>query len=247
VLQLVKREELEQMIKEKILLIGDSGTGKTYTSVKVAEFVAEAGRKVVYIDPDVGAERELELLSDEALENIELKVTTDWLSTKHAIMSEDACFLKVLDGLGSVFEQAKVYLVDRFLAQRYYVVGDKELEIKHKETFTLPWASYPKVYDDVRMAVHNLCIKQKPHVICTMHAWGESEARQRLTEDIYRKFDTVIDLRRTPVSQPLPGIVYDAVLRKHRGRPITAKAVLEKHVEQLRKLFGRRMKGGVSD
>ena len=246
---MVKRSELENKIKEKILLIGDSATGKTYTVAKVAGYVAGNGKKVVLIDPEYGAERELELLPDDILENIELRVTPDWLKTKEALEKPDAdCFLKMLDGLGDVFEQSMTYLNERFLGQGYYSAGDAEKEIKHKETFVFPWSAYPKVYDDVRKTVRMLCLKQAPHIICTMHSFGEAETRQRLTEDIYRKFDTTITLRReivdytdTVTREQTKKFEYQAILNKHRGKPITAFAMLKDHVGQLNKLFAKRM------
>ena len=245
---MVKREELEQMIKEKIVLIGDTGKGKTYTAVKISEFVASHGKDVVYIDPEYGSQRELELLSDEVLERINLKVTPGWLETKKAIESNDGCFLKVLDGLSEVFEQMKYWLQNRFILQGYYVAGDTDKEIRHKETFVLPFTAYPKVYDALRQSVRLLCNKQKPHVICTMHLLGETAARLRLSEDIYRKFDTMIRVRRdvaevkdTTTGDAINRYVYDALLHKHRGRPITAVARMSDHVKAMKKLFAKRM------
>ena len=238
------------MIKEKILLIGDSGAGKTFTSVKVAELCVQNGKDVVFIDPEYGSERELELLSDEVLEHIELKVTPTWLETKKAIETEDECFLKVLDGLSEIFEQAKYHLQDRFLLQGYYVAGDVEKKIKHKETFVLPFTAYPKVYDALRRSVRLLCMRQKPHVICTMHLLGESKsgARERLGSDIYRKFDTMIELSQDIVEEQdsigqgtIKKYAYEGLLKKHRGRPITSRAILADHVKQMKKLFARRM------
>lgn len=237
---MVKRSELETKIKEKILLTGGTGVGKTHTAVKIAEFVAEHGRRVVFIDTEYGAERELELLSDEVLENIELRVTPSWEMLKGAVFSNDDCFLKIVDGLSAVFELNKAFVEDRFVARGRYMVGEKEIEITDRAVFTLPWQSYPKVYDSVRSVCREL-VEQKPHIICTHHPFGESETKMRLTEDIARKFDTILELRRTPVTQPKPAIRYEAVLRKHRGRGFSAFVVFEGYIEQLKKLFGRRL------
>lgn len=237
---MVKREELKQKVKEKVLLVGDSGTGKTFTCVKVAEFVASHGKQVVFIDNERGAERELELLGDEVLENIELKDTPDWGKMREAIVEEKACYLKVVDGLSAVFSATKFWLEDRYVSHGKYMVGESEIEIKDRQVFSLPWQAYSKVYDALRKACHVL-VKQSPHIIVTMSSFGKTETKERLEEDIYRKFDTVMLLRKTQVSMPVPSIKYDAVLRKHRGRPFVAHAVVGDHVEQLKKLFARRM------
>ena len=195
---------------------------------------------MVYVDPEYGAERELELLSDGILEMIELHIVPSWNELKNAIFRSDECFLKVVDGLSAVFELNKGFVEDRFVARGRYMAGEKEIEITDRAVFTLPWRAYPVVYDSVRSACREL-VEQKPHIICTMSQLGESEARMRLRDDVFRKFDTVLDLRATLVTQPKPSMLYDAVLRKHRGRPIVAHAVVDKPVEQLKNLFARRM------
>lgn len=237
---MVKRTELEAKIKEKILLMGDSGVGKTYTCTKIAKLVAGAGKKVVYIDPEYGAERELEGLTDAELEMIELKIVPRWEMIKPAIEANDDCFLKIVDGISEVFDASMHYLEQRFLAQGKYVVGDKEQVIHDKETFVLPFVSYPKVYEDVKIACTKL-IEQKPHILCTAHPFGSSDARQRLAESIYRRFDTVLDLRIQTTSIPVPSSSYVALCKKHRGAKVGGGAVVKDHVTQLENLFKKRL------
>lgn len=238
---MVKRSELQAKIKEKILLIGETGTGKTFTSAKVANFVAGHGKKVVFIDPERGAGKELEMLSDEVLENIEFRDTPEWDPFKKAIFKNDNCFLKVVDGLSEAFVSSKIYLEDRYVAHGKYMTGkaEAEIEITDKEIFTLPFVAYSKVYDFIIKICHEL-VKQSPHIIVTMHSFGGSEAKQRLEADVFRKFDIIFELRRTPKTTP-PSIVYDAVLKKRRGRPFKAFYAMPNYVEQLEKLFAKRM------
>lgn len=237
---MVTRDELQAKIKEKILLMGDSGVGKTYTCVRLANLVAGAGKKVVYIDPEFGAERELDLLSDEVLKNVELKIVPRWEMIKPAIEANDDCFLKILDGISEVFDASMHYLEQRFLAQGKYVAGDKEQVINDKETFVLPFVAYPRVYEDVKIACNKL-IEQKPHIICTAHPFGGSDTRQRLAESVYRKFDTVLDLKIQTTSLPVPSSSYIALCRKHRGAKVGASALVRDHVTQLENLFKKRL------
>lgn len=237
---MVKRTELEAKIKEKILLVGNSGTGKTYSCVRVAKLVVGAGKKVVYIDTDLGAERELEGLIDTELENIELKICTRWETIKTAIELNDDCFLKIVDGISSVFDAKLHYLEQRCLAQGKYIVSDKEFTISDKETFVLPYVSYPRIYEDVKSSCNSL-IEQKAHLICTAHPFGESDSRQRLAESIYRKFDTILDLRIQTTSIPVPSSSYVALCKKHRGAKVGGGAVVKDHVTQLENLFKKRL------
>jgi len=236
---MVKKEELMKKIKEKILLRGQTGVGKTYTAVRLAEFVASRGYKVVYIDPEWGAERELELLDDEVLENIELRIVPEWKSFKYECLKNDTCFLKVVDGLSEGFELALRFLEERYERLGYYVVQDKEIQIRDRDSFVLPYMAYPKVYSGVKEIVHNL-VKHSYHIICTAHPFKETATQQALEQAIFRKFDTIIDLEKRESMTP-PSIEYVAFLKKHRGKAITSYAMLEDHIGQLKKLFERRM------
>lgn len=236
---MVRREELEQKIKEKILLIGDTAAGKTFTAVKVAEFLARYGKQVVFIDPERGAERELELLGDEVLQNIVLKDTPEWEDFKKAIWSNDNCFLKIVDGLSEAFVGSKVWLEDRYISHGKYMVGESEVEIKDREIFTLPWQGYPKVYDTIRKICHEL-VKQSPHILVTMHSFGTTATKEKLEEDVFRKFDTIMELRRK-LDTTQTKLVYDAVLKKHRGRQFIAYLSFGNCVDKLNGLFAKRM------
>ena len=242
---MVRKSELRAKVKEKILLIGDTGVGKTYTCVKIAGFVAGHGKKVVYIDTERGAGRELEALPDEVLENITYVDAPEWDAMQRAVFRNDSCFLKILDGISEVFVASKFWLEDRFIAKGKYQVGESEIEITDREVFTLPWQSYSKVYDFVRKTVHEL-VKQSPHILVTMHPFGDTETKRSLEADVFRKFDTILELRRTTKQTP-PSIVYDAVLRKHRGRPFEAFYAMTNYIDKLKKLFARRMGVEVND
>jgi len=237
---MVRRDELESKIKEKVLLVGDAGSGKTYTAVQVAKLVAENGKKVVLIDPEYGAERELELLPDAVLENINLKITPRWEMLKTAIESNDDCFLKILDGVTEVFESVKHYVEQRILAQGKYVVGNASIEITDRETFVLPYVMYPKVYSEVQATCRKL-VEQKPHMICTAHPFGDSETRKRLEESVYRSFDTILSLKVQSAALPVPSVSYMALCRKHRGKSLTGLSMVKDHVGQLESLFKKRM------
>lgn len=237
---MVKRSELEAKIKEKILLSGNSGSGKTYTAVKIAKLVAETGRKVTFIDPEHGAERELELLSDEVLENIDLKITPRWEMLRSAIESKDDAFLKILDGLSEVFELCKHFLEQRYISRGKYIAGEKEISITDPQVFVLPWVGYPKVYSEVLASCRKL-VEQKPHMVVTMHDFGETDARRRLTENVYRKFDTVLELKVQTATLPVPMASYMAQCRKHRGKSLAGLALVKDHIKQLEGLFNKRM------
>jgi len=212
----VRKEEIEKLIKEKILLIGEAGSGKTFNAVQIAGYLSEKGQKVMYVDPEYGAERELLKLTDAQLENIELRVCPEWMQFKEVIQEDADCYIKIIDGLSEALELFRRYLESKFVAQGFYVAGDTEFTIKDPDTFMLPWNSYPKVYDEARGVVYKL-LRHDYQILATMHPLKASDTKRELEQSIKRKFDTVIEMRRSEGDT----IKWYAVVKKNRGREDT--------------------------
>jgi len=234
---MVRKEEIEKLVKEKILLIGEAGTGKTYNAVRVAGYLSERGQKVTYIDPEFGAERELLRLTDAQLENIDLRVCPEWGQFKEAIRERTDCYIKIVDGLSEAIELFRRYLEAKFTAQGFYVVSDKEFEIKDPDTFLLPWASFPKVYDEMKYILYEM-LQHDYQVLATMHPLRASDAKQELEQSIKRKFDTVIEMRRSEGDS----VNWYAVVRKNRGRE-DAQMNINIKPESILSLFKRKFEG----
>jgi len=198
------------------LLYGDAGTGKTYSAVQLAKMLSIEGRRVIFIDPEFGAEKELLKLSDKELQNIELKITPDWVTFRDAVLSDDDCYIKIIDGLSEGLELFKRHLMKKFIAQGFFIIGEKEFPIKDLDTFTLPWGSYPKLYDEVKSIVY-IILQHKYYILATMHPLKASEGKAELGQDIQRKFDTVLEMRRKEGDT----INWYAIIKKNRGREDT--------------------------
>jgi len=103
---MVKVDAVKKMVKNKVLLYGDSGTGKTHCALKVAFLFSENGKKVCYVDPEFGTQREIVELAangkigDEHLENVTMFVTPRW-KTKNVEEKEEGV---VVGGFTNVFE-----------------------------------------------------------------------------------------------------------------------------------------------
>jgi len=237
VIKLVKREELRKLIKEKILLYGDTDTGKTFASAKLAAFLVENNKKVIFIDPEFGSQRELDLLSDDILEGIDLRVVRTYPEFRDACMEDSDCFLKVIDGLSEGMELHKRFLEDRFIAQGSYTVKDKTFKIEDIETFSLPWQTYAKLYSDLKGVVYK-AIQHKYHFLMTMHPLKTTESRIELTQSIFRKMDTVLELRRDETSEG--GVNRYGVIKKNRGVDVS-NCVVPDVLEILKKKFEARL------
>jgi len=142
-------------------------------------------------------------------------ITPDWKSFKHAVLEEKECFIKIVDGIKEAMELFKDYLEQKFIAQGYYIVEKNPIEIKDPDTFSLPYVMYPKLYDEVKNLIYELLrMEHNYHILVTSHWFGESDAKERLQEDIFRKFDTVIELKASKEETP----TWWAIIHKNRGR-----------------------------
>ena len=247
-------ESLKKMVKNKVLLRGDSGTGKTHCALKVSFLFSEHGKKVCYVDPEWGCQKEvMELLNSGAitskhLENIELYITPKWRTGSVKEVSKGVYVggfvdiferldgdLVVIDSMSELMQIHKNYLEQKFIAQGYYIPKEKEVEIKDPDTFTLPFQHYTKIYDELVSMVYRLLMKDG-HLLCTMHPIGDTESKKRVEQNIDRKFDTIIE---TYVTVEDNAKKWFGIVRKNRGRDVVARIsnVDEKLVEMFRKVL----------
>ena len=251
---MVKVDSVKKMVKNKVLLRGDSGSGKTHCALKVSFLFSENGKRVCYVDPEWGCQKEIvELVNsgeigEEQLENIEIYVTPKWKTDKVIEVDEGVYLggfvnvfdeldgdLVVIDSMSELMAIHKRYLEQKFIAQGYYIPKEKEVEIKDPDTFTLPFQHYTKIYDELVGMVYKLLMR-RGHVLCTVHPIGDSDSRKRVEQNIDRKFDTIIELHTTVEDNKK---VWYGIVRKNRGKDVVARIgnVDEKLVEMFRKVI----------
>jgi len=251
---MVKIEAVKKMVKNKVLLYGSSGTGKTHTALMVSFLFSEHGKNVCYVDPEFGAQKEIVELAErgelrpEQVENITMFITPKWKTGKFEEKDDGVVIggfvdifdqlngdLIVVDSMNELMRIHKIYLEQKFIAQGYYVVGEKKFEIKDVDTWTLPWNYYPKLYDELIGMIYKLLMKPG-HVICTMHPIGDNEARRKVEEDIFKKFDTIIATNVTTVENRKE---WYGIVKKNRGKDVVARIskVDEKLVEMFRRVI----------
>ena len=136
---MVSKEELRKKYKLKVLLRGVTGTGKTYSAVKIAAYVASKGWKVLYLDHERGSSEEMEKLDDKILENIiheDFKNYQEIMNAvkKYTTEEKDRLKLVVIDPMYLV-EMSRLSARNAFLDQGYYWLGEKKVDIDKKETF----------------------------------------------------------------------------------------------------------------
>ena len=255
---MVKIDAIKKMVKHKVLLKGETGTGKTHIALATSFLFSERGKSVIYVDPEWGCQKEiLELvesgvIGQEHIENIELYVTPKWKTGQ--LMEKDGVYfggfvdvfekirvgevsadLIVIDSMNELMGVHKNYIEQKFIAQGYYTIGERKFEIKDPDTFTLPWNYYVKLYDELLKIVYVLLMRPG-HILCTMHPIGNSEAKKKVEEDIHKKFDTIIETHVTTVENKK---TWYGIVKKNRGKDVIARIgdVDKKVVEMFRKVI----------
>jgi len=231
----MRREDFNKNIKEKMLFEGLSGTGKTKLCMTITSIYAMNNKKVLYIDPEKGTDKDAEKsfgnLTDKELENIEMIYATNidtylkymfgWTEDKSIgpqinIVQHGLNYdLKICDGLGTEIELYKTKLSRRFQEQGYYEIGGKRFDIINKDTWVLPYQFYGKLYDQLKEALV-VMLDHKYDIIASIHPLKQTEGQQDLQQHIYQKYDSVIRLNKQLLPNGYPR--WNGTIVKNRGR-----------------------------
>jgi len=133
---------------ERILLIGHSAHGKTYTAVNIAKALALNDRKVLYLDCEYGSLSEWKnVIQDEKVrekvdKNVGLVNPSDFLQVIEYVNNyKDKVDLIVIDPL-SYNTEARITAKQELLRYGKVWRGEKEIEIKDKRLFHLTGFDY---------------------------------------------------------------------------------------------------------
>lgn len=208
---MVTREELRRSRKLKILLKGPTGTGKTYSCVKFAEYVSKKGFKVLFLDHEKGADEELEKLDDGVLKNIIRISFTNYKQImdaikKYTVEEKDKLKLIIIDPMHLV-EMARLSARDAYLEQGYYYLGEKKVEIDNKETFDLRGFMY-QLSTTYQMKLLNEIVNCDQDIVCTLMTPNKYETNyDGKFSIIFETFDAWVGNQ----------IFYKAMPKKNRG------------------------------
>lgn len=147
-------------VKEKVLIVGKTGTMKTIACFEIAKVASKAGRNVLYVDTEYGSQRYFKSVKEEEVKNVDLVVPKNFSGLRsaicriavgdfeldalnnsknfdfHTITEKKAYDVLILDPFDPVTE-ARLEAKDKFIKQGYYYIGEKRVEIDNKDTFTL--------------------------------------------------------------------------------------------------------------
>lgn len=231
---MVSKEELRKKYKLKVLLRGPTGSGKTYTAVKIAEYVASKGWKVLYLDHERGSSEELEKIDDKIIENIiheDFKNYQEIMDAikKHTVEQKDKLKLIVIDPM-YLIEMSRLSARDAFLEQGYYWLGEKKVDIDNKETFDLRGFMY-QLATTYQMKLLNEIVSCKQDIIVTLATPNKHET------EYDGKFSIVLETFNAWVGNK---IFYKAVPKKFRGVDLNTMPAIDDPYKKLLEGFTRK-------
>lgn len=197
----------------RVLLIGDTGRGKTLTSLSVAKKF-----RTLYYDVDLGTDLWLEPLNIDSKNGVRILKIRDWEDYKkfdlQKLAGKQRPQLVVVDSLSELYDKYKDY-VQRYVREtgRFpmpVATGIVDLTKKgiNTEFITLPMQMYALLYDTILNVVTD-AVSYSDNTIITLHPLetrmianrsdGSSEivhssAKLSFLQGIYRKVDVIIKL-----------------------------------------------------
>lgn len=231
----------ENQIKIKILLKGNSGTGKSRTCVKLAGIMARSGYNVLYMDGEGGAERELKNLkadlSAEQNRRIEYERFGNYKEMSDKLVKEvgqkgDKLKLIIIDPLKLV-EIARLSARDIYLEQGFAPSGYGVKDIKNKESFDLSGTSYQLSTTMVAKFL-DLIVNVRQDIICTLTIKETKEKEYRYKNEYDATFDFVYE---TLAESHMGNLVFKAYPKKRRGARTTDSTLVNELLKEIVDIF----------
>ncbi len=178
----------------KVLIYGDSGSGKTHLSVEIAKAV-----DAVLIDCDEGAEPIIQKLKADNVMRLHGTPYTTFLSSLSTAVKTDKKMI-IIDSLTEFMELAKRYIKEKAVrAGRFYLQGMHEKPIQDPDTFIVTWELTPSVYDKVRDVMRVINSAHKSFIVTYHPPTTRSQGQVNLFKEVVRLCDIVVLVSRDTV------------------------------------------------
>jgi len=179
----------------KVLMIGESGIGKTHTCVEVSKVI-----KSVIIDVDNGAEPIIQKLNaEETVQRLDGTPYTTFLQSLKLAIKSDAEMI-IIDSLTELKEVIKRHIKDKILKKGEFFIGGVEREtpkrIADPDLFVLTWELHPAVYDNIRDIMRAINSAGKSFIVTYHPPAGDkvSQGEAKILSELIRITDIVVQV-----------------------------------------------------
>ena len=179
----------------KVLMIGESGVGKTHTCVEVSKVI-----KSIIIDVDEGAEPIIQKLNaEETVQKLDgTPYSTFIRSLKQAVQSDAEMI--IIDSLTELKEVIKRHIKEKILQKGEFFIGGVEREspkrIADPDLFVLTWELHPAVYDKIRDIMRFINSAGKSFIVTYHPPVGDkvSQGEAKMLAELKRITDIMVQV-----------------------------------------------------
>lgn len=177
----------------KILMIGESGIGKTHTCIEICKVTNS-----ILIDVDDGAEEIIQKLNANVQRLSGATYTNFAKSLKQALKSN--ADMVIIDSLTELKEIIKRHIKDKIIQKGEFYVGgierDEPKKIADKDLFVLTWELHPPVYDTIRDIMRAINASGKSYIFTYHPPFSEklSQGEAKLLSELKRLSNIVVNL-----------------------------------------------------
>lgn len=182
----MKLNEIKSQANKKVLLRGESGRGKTQTSVKVAITVSAAGHDVLYVDTETeGAETIATMVeagehTEDEIENIDYQQATNYDEFMDLIVEEN-------------HKDYDLMIVDTLDHKSTYAQME---EADAQKASDVEWSEWFGVYETEKDIMETLN-KPRTNIIATLDPQsGSMDKEKGVQTNIHGYFNVVVELKK---------------------------------------------------
>lgn len=182
----------------KMLMVGESGTGKTHLCCKIAKVT-----RSVLFDVDVKAESIIQKIDKEGNirripveESGNTSAFVNFLNLLKPVLKSDDVDLVIIDSLTELKELIKRHIKNKIVTKGEFWVGGVERTEAKKidpDLFVLTWELHPPVYDRIRDIMEAINTSGKSFIV-TYHPPHEkaSSGEIKMLQELKRKCNMVV-------------------------------------------------------
>ena len=193
---MVDRNTLMSKKRHRYMVLGEVGSGKTTTLVKLTKQYCNKQQKVLFIDyKDIGATELLMNLTDDELKYIQYETPTNYTQFQDINVSNDHKLI-VIDAFHHLRFDCRKFIRDEYLSQGYYTANCKPVKINNPNTFSLSHIGYGGGYSEAKLRENDIidkfinCGKDIAISVIPEDVSGKSI----FTDSLMANFDNIIEM-----------------------------------------------------
>ena len=214
---MVDRNILISKKRNRYMVLGEVGSGKTTTLVKLTKQYVNKQQKVLFIDyKDIGATELLMNLTDDELKYIQYETPTNYTQLQNIDVLNDHKLI-VIDAFHHLRFDCRKFIRDEYISQGYYTVNCKPVKINNLNTFSLSHIGYGGGYSEAKLRENYIIDK---YINCGKDVAisiipEDTSGKSIFADSLMANFDNIIEVSYT--DDNTTGRTWNYRIRRWRG------------------------------